>query len=58
MNENPVYGYQPETMIMFHHQVKTCLAARRYSYVYDEVKAIMNGRTDEVVELALTNLWR
>jgi pyruvate dehydrogenase (quinone) len=22
------------------------------------VKAIMNGRTDEVIELALTNLWR
>jgi hypothetical protein len=42
MNGNPVYGYQPETMIMFHRRVKTCLAAKGYAYTYTETMAYMN----------------
>ncbi len=42
MNGNPVYGYQPGTMIMFHRRVKTCLAAKGYAYTYTETMAYMN----------------
>jgi hypothetical protein len=42
MNGNPVYGYQPETMIMFHRNVKACLATKGYIYSYSETLAYMN----------------
>ncbi|GAB1716940.1 MAG: hypothetical protein NTAFB05_19820 [Nitrobacter sp.] len=42
MNGVPIYGYQPETMIMFHRKVRTCLAAKGYTYTYRETLAYMN----------------
>jgi hypothetical protein len=42
MNGIPVFGYQSETMIMFHRQVKSCLAGKGYSYVYSETTDYMN----------------
>jgi hypothetical protein len=41
----PIYGYSPATMIMFHRQVKECLAGKNYNYVYNETTAYMTQTT-------------
>jgi hypothetical protein len=39
---NGRYRYQFETMVLFHRQVKTCLAAKGYAYVYEETQQYIN----------------
>jgi hypothetical protein len=36
------YGYTSDTIIMFHRQVKTCLAGKGYTYSYNETTDYMN----------------
>jgi hypothetical protein len=49
----PVYGYQYGTMIIFHRQVKLCLARNGYSYVYSET----NTYIEQTLAMSLADIY-